>query len=73
MKKLGFGLMRLPLIDPNDLSKVDLEQVKKRGSLILTLLIPITKTDSANSPFESVSQSDIQEMPTPLQTSSLCS
>ena len=24
MKKLGFGLMRLPLIDPNDLSKVDL-------------------------------------------------
>ena len=29
MKKLGFGLMRLPLIDPNDLSKVDLEQVKK--------------------------------------------
>ncbi len=28
MKKLGFGLMRLPSLDPNDPSKVDLEQVK---------------------------------------------
>ena len=28
MKKLGFGLMRLPSLDPNDPSKIDLEQVK---------------------------------------------
>ena len=27
-KKLGFGLMRLPLLDPNDPSKIDIEQVK---------------------------------------------
>ena len=27
MKKLGFGLMRLPTLDPNDSSKIDLEQV----------------------------------------------
>ena len=27
-KKLGFGLMRLPSLDPNDPSKIDLEQVK---------------------------------------------
>lgn len=29
MKKLGFGFMRLPLLDEQDRSKVDLEQVKK--------------------------------------------
>ncbi len=29
MKKLGFGLMRMPLTDPNDDAKVDLEQVKQ--------------------------------------------
>jgi hypothetical protein len=28
-KKLGFGLMRLPLLDPNDPSKIDLEMTKK--------------------------------------------
>lgn len=28
-KKLGFGLMRLPSLDPNDPSKVDIEQVKQ--------------------------------------------
>lgn len=28
-KKLGFGLMRLPSLDPNDPSKIDIEQVKK--------------------------------------------
>ena len=28
-KKLGFGLMRLPSLDPNDPSKIDLEQTKK--------------------------------------------
>ena len=27
MKKLGFGLMRLPLSDPKEQSRVDLEQV----------------------------------------------
>ena len=28
-KKLGFGLMRLPSLDKNDPSKVDIEQVKQ--------------------------------------------
>ena len=28
-KKLGFGLMRLPSLDPNDPSKIDIEQTKK--------------------------------------------
>ena len=28
-KKLGFGLMRLPSLDPNDPSKIDIELVKK--------------------------------------------
>lgn len=28
-KKLGFGLMRLPSLDPNDAAKIDIEQVKK--------------------------------------------
>ena len=41
-KKLGFGLMRLPSLDENDPSKIDIEQVKqmvdtfiKNGLLIL--------------------------------------
>lgn len=29
MKKLGFGLMRLPSLDPNDSSKIDVEQTKR--------------------------------------------
>ena len=28
-KKLGFGLMRLPSLDPNDSSKIDIEQTKQ--------------------------------------------
>lgn len=28
-KKLGFGLMRLPLLDPNDAGSIDLETTKK--------------------------------------------
>ncbi len=28
-KKLGFGLMRLPLLDPNDPAKIDMQQTKK--------------------------------------------
>lgn len=28
-KKLGFGLMRLPSLDPNDPSNIDLELTKK--------------------------------------------
>ncbi|MBQ9264376.1 MAG: aldo/keto reductase [Clostridia bacterium] len=35
MKKLGFGLMRMPTLDPNDSSKVDIEQVKKMVDLFL--------------------------------------
>ena len=35
MKKLGFGLMRLPQLDKNDPSKVDLEQLKEMVDLFL--------------------------------------
>ena len=28
-QKLGFGLMRLPLTDPNDAGSIDIEQVKQ--------------------------------------------
>ena len=28
-KKLGFGLMRLPLVDPNEASDVDIEEMSK--------------------------------------------
>ena len=35
MKKLGFGLMRLPLLDPNDDASVDVEQVKQMVDLFL--------------------------------------
>ncbi len=34
-KKLGFGLMRLPSVDPNDPSKIDIEQVSKMVDLFL--------------------------------------
>ena len=34
-KKLGFGMMRLPSIDPNDPSKIDIEQVSKMVDLFL--------------------------------------
>lgn len=34
-KKLGFGLMRLPVTDPTDPTKVDLEQLKKMVDLFL--------------------------------------
>lgn len=36
MKKLGFGLMRLPLLDPNDAAKVDVEQVKRMVDLFMS-------------------------------------
>ena len=29
MKKLGFGLMRLPLLDKSNVADIDLEQVKQ--------------------------------------------
>ena len=35
MKKLGFGLMRLPLTDPNNRAAVDMEQVKKMVDLFM--------------------------------------
>lgn len=35
MKKLGFGLMRMPLLDPTDPSKVDVEQVKQMVDLFM--------------------------------------
>lgn len=34
-KKLGFGLMRLPLLDPNDQKSIDMEQLKKMVDLFL--------------------------------------
>jgi aryl-alcohol dehydrogenase-like predicted oxidoreductase len=35
MKKLGFGLMRLPQTDPNDSAAVDVEQVKRMVDLFM--------------------------------------
>lgn len=35
MKKLGFGLMRMPLLDKTDASKVDVEQVKQMVDLFM--------------------------------------
>lgn len=35
MKKLGFGLMRLPQLDPDDYSSVDIETVKKMADAFL--------------------------------------
>lgn len=29
MKKLGFGLMRLPLLDQNDAGNIDIEETKR--------------------------------------------
>ena len=36
MKKLGFGMMRLPQLDPQDPSKVDVEQVKQMVDLFMS-------------------------------------
>lgn len=35
MKKLGFGLMRLPLLDPTDEASIDMEQFKNMVDLFL--------------------------------------
>ena len=35
VKKLGFGLMRLPLLDPNDPASIDMEQMKQMVDLFL--------------------------------------
>ena len=35
MKKLGFGLMRLPLLDQNDERSIDIEKVKKMADAFL--------------------------------------
>ncbi|MBQ1877944.1 MAG: aldo/keto reductase, partial [Erysipelotrichaceae bacterium] len=34
-KKLGFGLMRLPLNDPSDSKDIDIEQVKKMVDMFM--------------------------------------
>lgn len=34
-KKLGFGLMRLPSLDENDPSKIDIEQVKQMVDIFI--------------------------------------
>lgn len=36
MKKLGFGLMRLPQLDPNDEKSIDIETVKKMVDAFLS-------------------------------------
>ena len=36
-KKLGFGLMRMPLLDPSDEASVDVEQVCKMVDIFLEL------------------------------------
>lgn len=36
MKKLGFGLMRLPLLDQDDYSSIDIERFKKMADTFLT-------------------------------------
>ena len=36
MKKLGFGLMRLPVNDPTNPADVDIEQVKKMVDLFIS-------------------------------------
>ena len=35
MKKLGFGLMRMPTIDKTNAADVDIEQVKKMVDLLM--------------------------------------
>ena len=35
MKKLGFGLMRLPVFNPDDMTTVDIEQVKKMADYFI--------------------------------------
>ena len=35
MKKLGFGLMRMPTLEPNNPAKVDVEQVKRMVDLFM--------------------------------------
>lgn len=35
MKKLGFGFMRLPLLNPSDEASIDLEQVKKMVDIFI--------------------------------------
>lgn len=35
MKKLGFGLMRLPLLDPSDVTSIDMEQMEKMVDLFM--------------------------------------
>ena len=35
MKKLGFGLMRLPLLDPSDVKSIDVEQFKEMVDLFM--------------------------------------
>ena len=49
-KKLGFGLMRLPSLDPNDPAKIDIEQTKQmemciRDRYITKKLLKIDKED----------------------------
>ena len=34
-KKLGFGLMRLPVFNPDDMTTVDIEQVKRMADYFI--------------------------------------
>ncbi len=43
MKKLGFGLMRLPLLDKADQASVDVEQVKKMVDYFIDTSLQLLK------------------------------
>ena len=36
LKKLGFGLMRLPVLDPKNAASVDIEQLKQMVDLFMS-------------------------------------
>ena len=43
MKKLGFGMMRLPTLDVNKSANVDVEQVKKMVDIFMELIFSLTQ------------------------------
>ena len=76
MKKLGFGLMRLPLLDPEDERSIDVETVKKMADAFLSppvLLIltqqPAIMTGRAKLPSGKPWQNGIPGTPIQSQTS----
>ena len=59
MKKLGFGAMRLPLIDPQDKSSIDIEELKR---MIDTYMVAgFTYFDTAFTYHEQLSENALKE------------